>query len=210
MRWPLIPLRDEVRYVAEFGPLFVGRPWSKEAAQRALWSDRVVLLVAQRHDEPQPQPADLYSVGVRCDLIDCREVEQGALRLMLDPRERVRISAPAFEQSFSADAADWPDEDESPEDIFQAAESVQQTFEAMRVTRGLDESSERLLRLAWRPDLSRELPTRCRALVPAAQRYLQVDEPILELSDRQALLEAPGLASRLRLLEKKLRALATH
>lgn len=61
---PLLPLRDVVVYPHMVIPLFVGREKSIEALERAMATDKQVLLVAQKSaSEDDPAPQDMYEIG---------------------------------------------------------------------------------------------------------------------------------------------------
>ena len=62
---PVLPLRDVVVYPHMVIPLFVGRERSIVALDRAMNADKKILLIAQqRADLDDPQPEDLYQVGM--------------------------------------------------------------------------------------------------------------------------------------------------
>jgi ATP-dependent Lon protease len=207
---PLLALRNEVRYVDEFGPLFVGRPASRAAARIAEASAKQIVVAAQRNDAKDPGPDDMHLVGVACALVQLREEEDGSLRLMLDGRLRVRITRIVREDSLIAEVTEWPDEPSSIPNVLRCARAVQSAFDAARSARGLPEEASKLLSVGWRPDLpDADRPhSRASSLVYQAQRYLDFENPVFPLEIRQRLLEAPSLMSRLELLEQQLRALA--
>src|SRR5690242_4136919 len=60
---PVLPLRRTVAFPLTLQPLAVNRPVSMETVNRALASDRLVVLLLQDNDEDDPGPADLRKVG---------------------------------------------------------------------------------------------------------------------------------------------------
>ena len=64
MTYPLLPLRDIVVFQND-NPLFVGRDMSVKALEKAVASDRKVLLVSQKDFKvTDPKRNDLYGVGL--------------------------------------------------------------------------------------------------------------------------------------------------
>jgi ATP-dependent Lon protease len=60
---PVLALRRTVAFPLTLQPLAVSRPVSLEAVNRALGSDRLVLLLLQDNDRDDPEPGDLRRVG---------------------------------------------------------------------------------------------------------------------------------------------------
>ena len=60
---PVLPLRRTVAFPFTLQPLAVNRPVSIETVNRALGSDRLVLLVLQENDQDEPKPEDLHKIG---------------------------------------------------------------------------------------------------------------------------------------------------
>src|SRR2546428_616774 len=60
---PVLPLRRTVAFPLTLQPLAVNRPVSIETVNRALGSDRLVLLVLQHTDADDPTPDDVHRVG---------------------------------------------------------------------------------------------------------------------------------------------------
>src|ERR687897_3153268 len=60
---PVLPLRRTVAFPLTLQPLAVNRPVSIETVNRALGSDRLILLLLQENDEDDPGPEDLRRVG---------------------------------------------------------------------------------------------------------------------------------------------------
>src|SRR5512147_1105156 len=60
---PVVPLRGAVVLPLTVAPLGVNRPMSVEAVNRALATDRMVLLLLQKDDSDEPGTDDLHRVG---------------------------------------------------------------------------------------------------------------------------------------------------
>jgi len=89
----ILPLRNTVVFPSNVLPLVVERPGSIQLIDDALAQDRVVALVALKDpDVRDPEPADLYQVGVLAVVHRiARDREGAALRLIVQGLDRVRI-----------------------------------------------------------------------------------------------------------------------
>lgn len=98
---PLLPLRDVVVYPHMVTPLFVGRGKSIEALERAMASDKQVLLVAQKNpQQDDPQANDLYSIGTIASILQLLKLPDGTVKVLIEGRERARIAAIEDEDGF--------------------------------------------------------------------------------------------------------------
>lgn len=89
---PLLPVRDNVYFPHMLFPLFVGREKSVRALDEAMAKHRHILLVAQRDMTVEdPEPNDLYEVGVVAEVIQILKVPDGTVRVMLEGLERIRV-----------------------------------------------------------------------------------------------------------------------
>ncbi|MEI6913660.1 MAG: endopeptidase La [Armatimonadota bacterium] len=90
---PLLPIRDNVYFPQMLFPLFVGREKSVRALDEAMARQRYILLVAQRDMTIEdPEPDDIYSVGVVAEVIQILKVPDGTVRVMLEGIERVQVT----------------------------------------------------------------------------------------------------------------------
>ena len=90
---PVVPMRDLVLFPHMVSRIFVGRPKTREAVERAIVSDRRVLLVAQRHardDSPVTSDA-LHSVGVVANVIDRQTQADGVLKVTVCGLQRASL-----------------------------------------------------------------------------------------------------------------------
>lgn len=89
---PLLALRDNVYFPHMLFPLFVGREKSVRALDEAMARHRYILLVAQRDMTVEdPDPGDLYHVGLLAEVIQILKIPDGTVRVMLEGIDRVRI-----------------------------------------------------------------------------------------------------------------------
>jgi ATP-dependent Lon protease len=89
---PLMPIRDAVYFPHSIFPLFVGRDKSVRALEEARAQDRYILLVAQKQmavDDPQPE--DVYEIGIVAEIMQVLNLPDGTVRVMLEGTTRVRI-----------------------------------------------------------------------------------------------------------------------
>jgi ATP-dependent Lon protease len=91
---PLLPLRDVVVYPHMVTPLFVGRGKSIEALERAMVSDKQVLLVAQRNPSvDDPLAGDVYSIGTVASILQLLKLPDGTVKVLVEGVERANIEA---------------------------------------------------------------------------------------------------------------------
>ncbi len=91
---PLLPLRDVVVYPHMVTPLFVGRGKSIEALERAMASDKQVLLVAQKNpQQDDPQAEDLYNIGTIASILQLLKLPDGTVKVLIEGRERANIES---------------------------------------------------------------------------------------------------------------------
>src|SRR5690606_21512517 len=90
----LLPLRDVVVYPHMVTPLFVGRGRSIEALERAMVSDKQVLLVAQRNPSvDDPKAEDVYSIGTIASILQLLKLPDGTVKVLVEGVERANIEA---------------------------------------------------------------------------------------------------------------------
>ena len=118
---PLLPIRDQVYFPHMIFPLLVGREKSVRALEEASASgSRHIFIVAQRNLQAEdPDPEDLYPVGIVAEIMQVLRVPDGTVRVMLEGLERCRVvkyeqSEPFFrvevERLTSESSADLPTE----------------------------------------------------------------------------------------------------
>ncbi|HET6454932.1 MAG TPA: endopeptidase La [Armatimonadota bacterium] len=90
---PLLPVRDAVYFPRMIFPLFAGREKSVRSLEEAMQRDRLILLVAQKDvGTDDPNPEDIYGVGLVAGIMQLTKVPDGTVRLVLEGIDRVRIT----------------------------------------------------------------------------------------------------------------------
>lgn len=90
---PLLPIRDNVHFPGIIFPLFVGREKSVRALDEAMAGSEHILLAAQRQMATEdPETEDLHDIGIVAEVIQILKVPDGTVRVMLEGKERVRVS----------------------------------------------------------------------------------------------------------------------
>jgi len=89
---PLLPVRDNVYFPHMLFPLFVGREKSVRSLDEAMSRQRYIVLVAQRDMTVEdPEPSDIFTIGVVAEIIQILKVPDGTVRVMLEGLERVEV-----------------------------------------------------------------------------------------------------------------------
>ncbi len=89
---PLLPLRDVVVYPHMVIPLFVGRDKSIKALERAMATDKQVLLVAQRDaTDDAPAASDLYDVGTVVTVLQLFKLHDDTVKILVEGGARATI-----------------------------------------------------------------------------------------------------------------------
>ncbi|MGV1100120.1 endopeptidase La [Thiovibrio sp. JS02] len=87
-------VRDVVIFNYMIIPLFVGRPASVGAVNDAMAKDKLLMLVTQKDaslDEPQPQ--DMYDVGMVCMIMRTLKLPDGRLKVLVQALRKARVDA---------------------------------------------------------------------------------------------------------------------
>ena len=185
---PVLPLRLTVAFPLTLQPLAVNRPVSVETVNRALGSDRLILLVLQDNDKEDPGPDDVRKVGTVAIIRQMAKSPVG-LNIILEGLARVRLDrVTRTGTSMLAQITPLP-------------ETYERTLEVDAHVRRIQELIDKALSLA--SGLAEEL----RAMVMNIEdplRLAYVLGTLLDMrpADKQALLEESDLV-------KKLQAIAT-
>ena len=103
---PIVPMRDLVVFPQMVAPIFVGREKTRRAIERALATDRRVLVVTQRRSaDDDPQLDALYAVGVTAAVINCVTLTDGTLKLAISGLERAAVGKPVADEFLAAEIA---------------------------------------------------------------------------------------------------------
>src|SRR5690606_18370214 len=82
---PVLPLRDVVVYPHMVIPLFVGGQKSIVALDKAMETDKQIVLVAQKQaDIDDPKAEDLYRVGTIAQILQLRRLPDGTVKVLVE------------------------------------------------------------------------------------------------------------------------------
>jgi endopeptidase La len=187
---PVLPLRRTVAFPLTLQPLAVNRPVSIESVNRALGSDRMVLLLLQHSEADDPHPEDVHRVGTVGIVRQMAKVG-GGINIIIEGIARVRADVVTRTgTSMRAQITPMP-------------ETVDRTLEVEAHVRRVQDLIEKAMGLAT--GLSEEL----RGVV------MNIDEPLrlvyvlatlidIKPEDKQILLEENDLLKKLQIVEGSL------
>ena len=180
---PVLPLRRTVSFPLTLQPLAVNRPVSMETVNRALGSDRLILLLLQDNDEDDPGPNDLRRVGTVGVIRQMAKVGNG-INIIIEGLARVRADS-VVRNGTTMNAQITP-----------IPETSERTIEVEAHVRRIQELIEKALSLAT--GLSEEL----RGVVmniedPLRLAYVLATLIDMKPADKQALLEENDLVKKL-------------
>ncbi|XSC45081.1 LON peptidase substrate-binding domain-containing protein [Bradyrhizobium sp. RDT10] len=176
---PIVPMRDLVLFPQMIAPIFVGRDKTKRAIERALATDRRVLVLTQRRSADDDPALDaLYSVGVTASVVNCSTLPDGTLKVFVSGLERTAVVRPIEEEFLAAEIAP---REESRSRTAETAALSGAVIDAYRLYANLD-------------DASLPKPLQARLRLPS------IDDPGI-LADSVAPLLSAGIDQRQQLLE---------
>ncbi len=89
---PLMPLRELVVFPQTAVPLFIGRPKSIVAIDRAYQADRLIFLAAQKDPKiDHPTPDDIYRIGTICKILQLVRLPDNTLKVLVEGLKRGRV-----------------------------------------------------------------------------------------------------------------------
>ncbi|MFN8549300.1 MAG: endopeptidase La [Candidatus Eisenbacteria bacterium] len=187
-RVPLLPLRDVVIFPRMTLPLFVGRPQSVAAIERAAAGGKWILACTQRRPEVfSPSQGDLYELGTLVKLLQVFRLPDGTMRILVEGVARAHIaSVEVVDSCLEVEPAPCPEEPRAGDESFALLKPVQSLFQEYA------QLSQRVPEDALQAAVSEPEPNRA--------TYLMSAQLLLKVSSRQELLEAPDAAHRLRVL----------
>ncbi|MBS0193051.1 MAG: endopeptidase La [Proteobacteria bacterium] len=186
---PILPLRDVVVYPHMVIPLFVGRDRSMRALEMAMAADKRIALFAQKSpDIDEPAATDLYEVGTLATVLQLLKLPDGTIKVLVEGVSRVRMRASSEHDGVmvaQVDVLDTP----APEHL----------REVEVTARSLVAQFEQYLKT------NRKLPPELLATVNGIDDPGRLADTIaahigVRVADKQKLLEAMDVASRLELL----------
>ena len=90
--FPVLPLRDVVVFPSMIFPLLIGRAGTLAAVERAMLLDRKVFLLAQRDpNKENPDPEDMYKVGVIGNILQTLKLPNGLVKVLIEGLYRAHL-----------------------------------------------------------------------------------------------------------------------
>ncbi|MEX1033397.1 MAG: endopeptidase La [Cellvibrionaceae bacterium] len=182
---PLLPLRDVVVYPHMVIPLFVGREKSIEALEKAMATDKQVLLVAQKSaSEDDPTARDMYEIGTVSTILQLLKLPDGTVKVLVEGGLRARIvSVDDADSYFRAAVEALPSEEIPEREAELLVQSAMNQFEQY-------------------VNLSKKVPAEVMTALTGIDDPGRLADTVaanmsLELAQKQELLEMPGVRQRL-------------
>jgi ATP-dependent Lon protease len=98
---PLLPLRDIVVFPNMVVPLLVGRPRSIRALEETMATDKMIFLATQKDLHiNDPRENDIYMVGTVAEVLQCLQLPDGSMKLLVEGKVRARIKKFLDSQNF--------------------------------------------------------------------------------------------------------------
>ncbi|HWU76985.1 MAG TPA: endopeptidase La [Rhodanobacter sp.] len=186
---PVLPLRDVVVYPHMVIPLFVGRDKSMRALERAMESERQILLVAQKSpDIDDPAIEDLHQIGTLAGVLQLLKLPDGTVKVLVEGQSRVAVE-------------DFHEEDGM---LMARSRVIEPAYNAKE--RELDVVSRTLISLFEQlVKQSRKLPPEVLASLSGIDDPSRVADSIaahlsVRMADKQKVLETADVGKRLELL----------
>ena len=89
---PLMAVRDIVLFPSMVVPLFVGRPRSLRAVEKALSQDKLIALVTQKNSRIEnPKPKDLYKIGTVGLILKTIYLSENRLKVVVQVLSRIEV-----------------------------------------------------------------------------------------------------------------------
>jgi ATP-dependent Lon protease len=89
---PMMAVRDVVVFNYMIIPLFVGRPSSVEAVNAAIEGDKLLMLLTQKDaTRDNPDPADLYNIGMVCMVMRTLKLPDGRLKVLVQAVSKAKV-----------------------------------------------------------------------------------------------------------------------
>jgi len=180
---PIVPLRGAVVLPMTVAPLGVSRGVSVEAVNRALATDRMVLLLLQKNDSDEPAAEDVHQIGTVAIIRQMAKAQAG-MRVFVEGLTRARAeSIDSSRGYFSAKIVPLPEQSD-------------RSLEVDARVRRLQDLVDRALSLAT--GLSPDLRTLVTSIDdPLRIAYLIASLLDMKADDKQRLLEENSLAVKL-------------
>ena len=183
--YPVLPLRDIVVFPHMIVPLFVGRDKSVRALEDVMQDDKKILLVTQRNAaDDDPSPDEIYEIGTVGTVLQLLKLPDGTVKVLVEGGERARIQRyTATESFFEAEAEIIPEVEGEDSEVEALSRAVVGQFEQYI-------------------KLNKKIPPEVLVSVNQIEDAAKLADTIashlaLKISDKQELLETPGVVERL-------------
>ena len=185
---PVLPLRDMVVYPHGVHPLFVGTASSIRALDAAMADNKQILLVAKKDPEAnEPGPADLFDMGTLATILQLLKLPDGTVKVLVEGGARASVANIEVSEDFiRADAQTFDEPQIDSREGEALARSLLAQFENY-VQASKKVPAEVLSSLSSIDDPTRLIDT-------------IASQMTLNISDKQAILEAIELKPRMDLL----------
>lgn len=185
---PLLPLRDIVVYPKMIVPLFVGRPKSINALQKAVDNDQNIVLATQKDPTIEdPSTEDIFHVGTLGTVLQLLKLPDGTVKALIEGLERVSLEKINLQEDMiEAEIKVLPDAEEENPELEGIIRAVLSQFEDY-------------------VKLSKKTPPEVLVSVNQIENPTKLADTIashlsLKIADKQALLEGKSLAERFEML----------
>ena len=189
---PILPIRGVVVFPGTVVPLTLGRPAALKLVDDNLPQNKIIGLVTQRNEEHEtPAPADLFPIGVACQVLKLMRQPDNTVVLLVQAMQRFQLGTaiqtePYIRAEIAPLASVPPDADDK---------------EAQAAFNNLRESAVNLL------DLSPEIPDQARMVLANIEDAAHLTDLLagnlgLDVPHKQALLEELNVAARMRLVQE--------
>lgn len=175
---PVLPVRDHVYFPHMLFPLFVGRDKSIKALDFAIAKQRYIVLLAQKEITIEdPEPDDVYQVGLLAEVMQILRVPDGTVRVMLEGLERVKVTQwLQTEPFFKARIKPLPTVEEQTTEIEALMRNVVTLFDQV-VQNGRNIPPEALMNVVSINEPGRLVDT----ITPYLQLRIDIKQEVLEI-----------------------------
>ena len=187
---PMVPLRDVVVFPSTTTAILVGRQPSINAVERAIETDKILLVVTQKDpSDNEPGPRGLCSVGTIVRIGIFLRLPDGTLKIMLEGISRVRVNEYVEMDNYLGARVEPID---TPEEITKEIEALSRKVEVQ-----FEEYVKLNQRIPNEVMLSLQALDDRASLADTIAAHLQVRNEI-----KQEMLETAGLEERLLLVSR--------
>jgi ATP-dependent Lon protease len=184
---PLMAVRDVVVFNSMIIPLFVGRASSVAAVNEALAQDKLLVLLTQKDStQENPEPKDLYEVGMVSMIMRTLKLPDGRLKVLVQALTKAKIKEFTQKDPFFQVRLEVVEEQEMPEvtvEVEALMRTVREQTEKIMSLRGIL-SSDLVMIMNNIEDpgrLADLVASNLRLKIPEAQAILESFDPVEKL-----------------------------